>query len=220
VQQHVWQATLSPDAVVFTNHPLNAHVENDLRPNYWSGNGILPRVAQWKETLIAIYRLPTDDWMGWTHAYFPITAFDEFEMRDGWVFGRKGEGYVALWAANGLTLQERGLWAYRELRSPGLHNVWLCQMGRHAEDGTFANFMAATIARKPHASDLAITCQNARGESLTFAWEGPLLVNGVAEPIAGFPHYDNLYCQSDVGSEEMIIQYQGQQMRLDFTLPN
>jgi hypothetical protein len=217
-QQHIWQATLSPDAVVFVNHPLNAHVENDLRPNFWSGNGILPRVAQWKESLIAIYRLPTDDWMGWTHAYFPIAAFDDFEMRDEWAFGRKGDGYVALWAANGLSLQEQGAWAYREIRSPGLHNIWLCQMGRRAEDGSFADFMAARIARKPHFDDLAVNFQTARGESLAFAWEGPLLVNGIVEPITGFRHYDNLYCQSELGAEEMIIQYQDQQMLLNFAL--
>ena len=42
-QQHPWQATLGPDAVVFTNHPGS----NDeiARPNFWAGNGIL-RAAQ------------------------------------------------------------------------------------------------------------------------------------------------------------------------------
>ncbi len=232
VQQHIWQATLSPDAVVFVNHPVCVNDSNDLRPNFWSGNGVLPRVAQWKETLIGLYRLPAVDWMGFTHAYFPVAAFDEFEIQNGWAFGRKGDGYLALTAANGLHLQERGPWAYREIRSPGLHNVWICQMGRRAEDGTFSDFMRANLANAPRfdgvANDLpgesrgeiAVQFQTPRGESLTISWEGQLLVNGSAEEITGFRHYDNPYCQAELPSEEMVIQYQDQQMRLDFALDN
>ena len=218
VQQHIWQATLGPDAVVFANHPVCAHAENDLRPNFWSGNGVLPRVAQWHDTLLGIYNLPAGDWMGWTHAYFPVAAFDEFDLRDGWAFGRKGDGYIALTAANGLRLVERGLWAYREIRSPGLHNVWLCQMGRRADDGTFADFVAAVLAHPPHFADLAVNLTTVRGDHLAFGWEGPLRRNGAEEPISGFPHYDNRYCQTELGAEEMVIQYQDQQMLLDFAL--
>ena len=217
-QQHIWQATLGPDAVVFVNHPVCAQDDNALRPNFWSGNGVLPRVAQWKETLIALHRLPAADWMGWTHAYFPVTAFDEFQMRDGWAFARKGDGYLALTAANGLHLLEQGPWAYREIRSPGLHNIWLCQMGRQAEDGDFSTFTGAILANAPHFDDLAVQLQTPRGEKLAFAWEGPLLVNGNPEPITGFRHYDNAYCQAQLPAEEMIIQFQTQQMRLDFAM--
>ena len=49
-------------------------------------NVILPRVAQWKDVLIAAYQLLKDDWMGFTHAYFPIHAFDEHVLRQGWAF--------------------------------------------------------------------------------------------------------------------------------------
>jgi hypothetical protein len=221
-QQHIWQATLSPDAVVFTNHPVCVHDENDLRPNFWSGNGVLPRVAQYKETLIALYRLPDDDWMGWSHAYFPVALFDDFQMHDGWAFGRKGDGYIALTAANGLNLQERGLWAYREIRSPGLHNIWLCHMGRKAEDGDFSSFINTILANPPRFDELtnrlAVQFQTPRGEHLAFDWQGPLLRNGNPEPITGFPHYDNPYCQADLPSEEMFIRYQDQQMRLNFAL--
>ena len=218
VQQHIWQATLSPDAVVFVNHPVCTATENDLRPNFWSGNGTLPRVAQWQDTLIGIYNLSADDWMGWTHAYFPVAAFDEFEMRAGWAFARKGDGYLALTAANGLRLMERGLWAYRELRSPGPHNIWLCQMGRRADDGPFASFVEAVLAHAPHFDDLSVSLTTVRGDHLAFGWEGPLLLNGSEQPITGFRHYDNRFCQAELGAEEMLIEYQDQQMRLDFSL--
>jgi hypothetical protein len=204
--------------VVFVNHPVTVHEENDLRPSFWSGNGVLPRVAQWKDTLIAVYHLPHDDWMRWTHAYFPIAAFDEFTIQEGWACGRKGDGYIALTAANGLHLIESGLSAYREIRSPGLHNVWLCQMGRRAEDGGFDVFVRNVLAYQPDFGDLSVNLRNIRGETLAFGWEGPLLLNGSAQSTTGFRHYDNPYCQVDLPAEEMIIQYQDQQMRLDFAL--
>lgn len=218
VQQHIWQATLGPDAVVFVNHPVTVHDENDLRPNFWSGNGVLPRVAQWQDTLIGVYNLPDDDWMGWTHAYFPRAAFDEFVLHEGWAFGRKGDGYIALTAANGLDAQDRGPWTDREIRSYGHHNVWLCQMGRCAEDGDFAQFIAAVTASQPNFDDLAVRLTNIRGTELAFAWEGPLRVDSSVQPITGFRHYDSLYCHADLSATEMVIRYQEYTMRLDFAL--
>ncbi len=44
-QQHLWQATLGRGAVCFTTHPAR---HNGPPPNYWSGSGFLPRVAQLK----------------------------------------------------------------------------------------------------------------------------------------------------------------------------
>jgi hypothetical protein len=168
--------------------------------------------------MLSVHSQPSDDWMGRTHDYNPIAAFDEFVMQDGWAFGRKGEGYVALTAANGLLQQLQGLWAYRELRSPGLNNVWICQMGRAADNGTFADFVRSVASRPPRFGELSATIHTQRGEELAFAWESPLTVDGDVQPITGFRHYDNLYCQAELPAEEMVIRYQDQQMRLDFAL--
>ena len=76
-EEHIWQATLGPGATVFVTHPVCSSLDDARRPNFWRGNGVLPRVAQWRDALIALYALPDDDWMGFTHAYFPAYAFDE-----------------------------------------------------------------------------------------------------------------------------------------------
>jgi hypothetical protein len=91
-------------------------------------------------------------------------------------------------------------------------------MGRRAEDGDFGDFMQKVIAHRPNFGDLAVNLRTIRGDMLTFAWEGPLLLNGSEQSITGFRHYDNPYCQAELPAEEMIIQFQDQQMRLDFTL--
>lgn len=224
LQQHVWQATFGPDAVVFASHPPCLSDESSHRPGFWHGNVVLPRVAQWKDVLVAIHKLPADDWLGFTHAYFPAWAFDENLLRQdaggrSWAFARKGEGYLALTAAQGLEFVTHGDSAYRELRSHGRHNAWLCQLGRAALDGDFAAFQDRILALDVSFGDLSVRCATLRGERLAFAWEGPLLRNDVVQPITGFKHYENPYCTADLPASDMEIRHGDQAMRLDFAAP-
>ena len=223
VQQHIWQATMGPDAVVFVTHPPCVSQEGSHRPNFWHGNVVLPRVAQWKDVLVAVHKLPEDDWMGFTHAYFPAYAFDEHALREDanghtWAFARKGEGYLALTAAQGLQFITSGDSAYRELRSYGQHNVWLCHMGRAALDGGFTDFQDRVLALDVAFEGLAVRCATLRGETLAFGWDGPLERNGEEEPITGFKHYENPYCVAELPAAQMEIRYGDQAMRLSFEL--
>lgn len=217
-QQHIWQATLGPDAVVFVTHPPCFSENGAHRPNFWHGNKVLPRVAQWKDVLVAIHHLPEDDWLGFTHAYFPIYTFDDYTLRQGWVFADKGDGYIALTAAKGLELVRRGDNAYRELRSHGHKNIWLCHMGRATQDGSFGDFQEAILAMSVTFDALSVQVSTLRGEILAFGWEGPLQIDGRKQPITGFKHYDSPYCVVDSNSPQMKIQFQEYAMRLHFAL--
>jgi len=215
-QQHIWQATFGPDAVVFVNHPACMSQENSHRPNFWRGNAILPRVAQWKDVLIALHNLPADDWMGFTHAYFPTAHFDEYILREGWAFARKGDGYLALLATAGLRLTTTGDNAYRELRAYGTQQGWFCQLGRAAIDGGFAEFQAKIMALDITFEQFTIHATTLRGESLDFGWEGPLLVNEMEQPLHQFHHYDSPFCVSELGADVMEIRAWQSAMQLDF----
>ncbi|MBN1815384.1 MAG: hypothetical protein JXA14_26365, partial [Anaerolineae bacterium] len=220
-QQHIWQATLGPDAVVFVTHPACCSEEGSHRPNFWHGNVVLPRVAQWKDVLVAVHKLPEDDWMGFTHAYFPAVTFDEYVLREDagshmWAFARKEAGYLAITASQEMELIKSGDSAYRELRSYGQQNVWLCHMGRAARDGSFEEFQEKVLALDVTFEDLSVRCATLRGETLAFGWEGPLLRDGEEEPITGFRHYDNPYCVAELPAEQMVIRYGDQAMRLNF----
>ncbi len=220
-REHIWQATLGPGAVVFTNHPASTGATEAHVPGFWRGNGILPRVAQWKDTLIAVYHLPDDDWMGYTHAYFPVSAFDAYTIREDaqehpWAFAQKGAGYLAITAAQGFTLMTDGSGAYRELRSPGKRNVWLCAMGRAALDGNFEAFQEKVLALPVTFDDLAVNFTTLRDETLSFGWEGPLLRNGQPEPLADFKQYDNPYCSVELNAAQMEIRSANYLMRLRF----
>ena len=186
-------------------------------PNFWHGNVVLPRAAQWKDVLVAIHRLPADDWLGFTHAYFPIYAFDEHEIRDGWACARVGEGYLAITASAGLTLNEDGRCAFRELRSYGQNNVWVVQMGREDVDGDFADFVEKVAGLDITYGEDSVHMTSLRGESIDFGWQGPLLVNEKEQPIDGFLHFDNPYSSTELGAQSMGIQFMDLLMQLDFS---
>jgi hypothetical protein len=223
-QQHIWQATLGPEAVVFVTHPPCTNKENSRRPNFWHGNYTLPRVAQYNDALIAVHELENDDWLGFTHAYFPLYAFDQHDLAHGndgalrWAFGRKGGGYVALCALRGFELVRRGNSAGRELRSQGARNVWLCQMGRAAQDGAFDDFKARVLASAIafDEADLSVTWRTVRGDELRFGWRGEFLRNGEVEPTSGFKHYDNPYCVAELNAPSMDIRLGEDLVRLSF----
>jgi len=215
--QHIWQATLGSQAVVFVNHPTNSNEEDHGLPGYWLGNAVLPRVAQWKDTLIAIYNLPAEDWMGFTHAWFPTYAFDETILQDGWAFARKGDGYLALTASHGLEMVSSGKHALRELRSYGRQSIWLCQMGRAALDGDFASFQAKVQALDVAFDGLNMSCQTLRGDSLAFGWQNPLRLNGVIQPLSGFKQYENQYVNSENHATMIEVRWKDYLLKLDFS---
>ncbi|MCI0555670.1 MAG: hypothetical protein L0287_32390, partial [Anaerolineae bacterium] len=195
-QEHIWQATLGHMATVFVTHPANTS-ENDARqPNYWVGNAALPRVAQWKDALIAVYELPKDDWMGFTHAYFPVYAFDDYVIHQRWAFAHKGNGYLAITALQGFSLIKSGHYAFRELRSYGHNNIWLCHMGRAALDGDFSSFQKKILALDLKYVESSVRFNTLRGDTLSFGWQGPFLRNDHEQPLSGFDHYENPYVAS------------------------
>jgi hypothetical protein len=214
-RERVWQAVLGPEAAVFVTHPARAR--DSVAPGFWRGNRVLPRVAQWRDALIAVHNLPADGWLGFTHAYFPIHAFDEHALQGGWAFARQGEGYLGLTASQGLALVREGHSALRELRSYGSQNIWLCQMGRAALDGDFQSFQERVLRCQVAFAGLSVDWETLRGERLRFGWEGPFLRDGQEQPLSGFRHYENPYCVVDLPAKEMEVRTQSYALRLSLT---
>ena len=215
-REHIWQATLGPDAIVYTNHPANLNVETGESPNLWAGSGVLPRVVQWGDVLVALYHLPPEDWLGFTHAYFPASAFDEYRVGAHWAFARKGKAYLALYAAKGLHWMQGGKTALRELRSYGPENIWICHMGQEMLDGSYATFQEKILAMEMMVGPSHLALTSLRDDRLEVGWEGPLRVNGGVQATAGFKQYESPYCTVDLPAVQMDIVYQGEGVRLKF----
>jgi hypothetical protein len=216
--EHIWQATLGPGATVFVTNPGSSYEGIGMAPGYWVGNASLPRVAQWKNTLIAIYDLPKQDWMGFTHAYFPVKAFDDYHLRDGWAFSRKGDGYLAITASQGIDLVKQGSQAFKELRSSRRKVVWVCHMGREALDGDFKSFQEKILDLPVQFGELSVKLSTLLGDELSFDFSHPFLVNGDEIPLSDYPHFESLYSSTPVNSKQMDIVYGDTVLRLDFSL--
>lgn len=215
-REHIWQAVMGPDAVVFTNHPANCSVETQHGPNLWAGNRVLPRAAQWGDVVLALYRLPADDWMGYTHAYFPAHAFDEYSLEGGWAFARKDQAYLALRSASPMQWITAGKTALRELRSDGLQNAWVCHMGQQVLDGSFSDFRLKVLALDVSLDGSRAALTSLRGERLEFGWDSPLLVDGAAQPFDEGLHYQSPYCTASLPAAQVDIVCGEEGMRLRF----
>jgi hypothetical protein len=215
IQEHLWQATLSPEANIFTTYPGNSQEHGNARPNFWAGSARLPRVAMHDRSVICLYRLEPDVGLGISHAYFPTAMFDEWHIEGAWAFARVGEGYVALWGDGDLVLTAQGRHVAQELRSSGEGAAWICRVGRAADDGSFADFQRALRAHPPSAQGTSVTWATPEGAALAFAWEGALTVDGAAVDWAHMSHYDNAYTHTPVGADVMEIAYEGERLALD-----
>ncbi len=177
-QHHIWQATLDEEAVVFAMHPGNppsAHAGDYLDDDrYWTGSATLPRSVQHRRVAVHCFEpaFPPPDtellsafaYEPATHAYFPTECFDEVVREGRWTFGRRRDGYVALWS------WRRPHWRHHDpartytggltgdfdlVADGGADNVWIVELGDVEASGTFAEFRAAITAAPVEVTDPA-----------------------------------------------------------------
>ena len=215
--------------MVFVTNP-DALVEDDSqRPSYWSSNGRFPRNGQVRNVLVSLYnidRYPSpsifeNNHFAFTHAYFPRWAFDEVVEKPSkaggsWVFGRKGDGYVGLYSHQSATWQTVGPDAGQEWIALGWQNVWICQVGRKADDGSFESFIQAVSSASLSIRGLQVTYHAPGLGQVEFAWNGPLSLDGAAIPLQNYPRWDNPYLRADFNSSKFTIQYGELRLNLDF----
>jgi len=223
-QQLIWRATLAPYAQVFVNNPGRM---SDGRPGYWHGNGRLPRSAQHRNLLICLYDIDRHkgflepNHFAFTHAYFPRWAFDrvkevEADEGGGWVFGEKDDGYVALYSHQPYRWREEGPDAGQEIIALGHQNVWICQMGRKKDDGSFDEFIKSVTNAPLQVDSLDVEFEAPGVGTASFGWDDPLVVDGEEIPLEDYPRWDNPYANVDFDSEQFTISHAGEELHLDF----
>lgn len=236
-QQHPWSATLGGRCVVFTTNP--GSTDYSARPNQLAGNLFLPRAAAHENVVFAVYRIQPDfvDFL-YTHAYFPQQEFDEVSQRDGWVFGRKGDGYIALrslnparWEAPDPLLYQTvygkaGAWEEKaaaskpfSLMAPGHANVWVCELGSRAQNGSFAAFTEAFCADALCGDTFDFTYKSPSQGEMRFGWTRGLTVRGAEIALHGYPRYDNPFCHAAFGARQLEICAGQARTALDYISP-
>ncbi|WP_421119671.1 hypothetical protein ACE2AJ_20295 [Aquihabitans daechungensis] len=184
-QDHIWQATIDPDTLVFTQHPrvpVSRAEDASDNTSHWTGDGGIPRSAQVENVNISLYdpAYEGDGGVGsgaysftyedYTHAWFPTEHFDEVVQQDGWTIGRKGDGYIALWSARPTEWREyaegeftRDLEEDFDLVAPGgPDNAWITEVADASDYDSFEDFVTTITATKPEATGSFLCPDNAR----------------------------------------------------------
>jgi hypothetical protein len=218
-QQHLWQATLGPDAVCFTTHP---GARSARSPGTWTGSACLPRVGQVKNVVIALYRIHRRPALyvanrhRFTHAWLPRDCFDEVTEREGWIFTRKGEGYLALRSRSPVRWQEApGEDRGRELIAEGSEQAWICELGRRSADGPFERF-ADRIAAAPLSFGRRVVYESPSQGRIELGWRGPLRQRGEVVAMRGFPRYDSPYAKAPFPLERIRVECGSEWLELDW----
>ncbi len=226
IQEHIWQATIDHQAMVYTNSP------GGVSPQEFTG-GWKPRATMYKNVGIFQYDRPCLPLLGeavvaylsnkfYTHAYFPQWAFDDVVQEGKWTFGQKGDAYVALYSF------EHTQWMPNEkdpdnpyeLRSTGKKNAYILELGSTEEYASFEAFktaiLAASVQVKQEAMGFDISYDSPSRGLMTVAWEGDMMAGEVKVDLGPFKRFDNEFCTQDFGTKITTITYGGQTLVLNF----
>ena len=147
-QQHMWYGALSPEAVIFANHPGATSEQSDMRPGYWYGNGVMPAVKQVPGKVGAVYRIPESHPIHFTHIYCPRDRFDRVLKAGNWLLLKKDTGYMGLWCSTELTPFDDTIF-HCELRAYGDDMAYLCVCGSTEKWNTLEEFGNWVQSLKP-----------------------------------------------------------------------
>lgn len=140
-----------------------------------------------------------------------------FSKWPGWIFARKEHGYLALRSQHPYRWQDQpGEDCQREVIVEGAENIWICEMGRAALNGSFGNFIeqicqAALVFDRLHVR----YCSPAQGW-LDFGWDGDLLQQGQTVSLQEYPRYDNPYIHAEFNSRQIEVRFGDQHLDLDW----
>lgn len=231
-QQHIWQASMGDRAVVYTNCPGSDEYRD--RPNLFAGNRFMPRTVQHKNVLLCVYRTPTESaHFFFTHLYFPQREFDEVREEGGWIFGKRGGSYIAVYSSVPGKWREPDPDLYKALYAEKWEEefqfakpweylvqkhsmVYVCEMGDEKSNGSFSNFVAsfngALFSGDPYAFSYLSPSQG----KLEFGWREPLRVKDEEISIRDYKRYDNQYCDTAFGEKLYRIRAGGEEVVLNF----
>lgn len=247
-QHHIWQATLGPNAQVFTTHPRTATepgVKWHSNSDDWTSNGALPRSVQHRNVNITMYAplfASSEHLQGgyqdYTHAYFPREHFDEVVSVGNWTIGRLDDTYLALWSwrptrwqrydpaeydTNGLTEP------FELVADGGPNNVWITEVGTAATHGTFEGFVEAVTTSEPavtplgdpavHSTGFDVAWTSPTQGEITVGWDAPLVVAGAEQALRGYPRIDAPWAKVPFDSTGYVIASGEHRLRLDVTEP-
>lgn len=257
-QVHPWQATLSEKALVFTQHPAylpvaegdpiqedwNWQKEDEPGPGYWTGEGSMPRIAQYENLALIIYApqfapkplgLTQFDYRDETHAYFPQAHFDETLQKGNWTCGSKDKAYLALysyrdvsWRVGQPEVYQNGDLPFDLVAAGGPDNAWIAELGDKDQWESLEAFCTAASSAELSVTPLEdqdddgyddgydITYQSPSQGEVSFGWHAPFKVAGEEAPLSWDWRFDNPFVKTTFNDSRYEISNGDDYLLLDF----
>ncbi|MGP9707450.1 hypothetical protein [Brachybacterium sp. AOP24-D1-21] len=199
-QQHVWQATLGPEAQVFSTAP--GSLEDTDRPGWWNGNSLLPAAVQRDDLMVVTYRGLAHQKLAYSHVRWPENALDFSARAGSWWIGSLGQGLVGLWcsaecAEMDLTGPDDGA---IELRTLSPDASWICFTSDVAaqrapdQESALASFATQVQGMAPQQRlDGSIQLRDANGAALLVSWPGQVTIDGELQHPEPHPRLESPY---------------------------
>ncbi|MBI5032923.1 MAG: hypothetical protein HZB51_20575 [Chloroflexi bacterium] len=202
---HTHQITLGNKANIFWSAPHTTGEGSGLRPDYWSGSSVMPRVIQYKNVMSLTFRLNDFTWM--SHAWFPQELFDQVRFAGNWVFVCVKQGYVGIYSQNGIKVGREGQYAGRELQCWAHENTWLVECGREADWKSFDAFVGALSAARITLQGSVITFESPSSGCFVTGWDVVPTIDNVPIQLNRYPLVDSAWAHSKFGSGEIALTY-------------
>lgn len=154
-QQHMWSAALDGETHVFANHPGGSCDSSQMRPGYWFGNGVMPAICQERGMLGAVYVIPEEHPIHFTHVFWPGVKFHKSVHEGQWLFGKKGNGFLALWCSRPMEVHQDQVFDC-EYRSYGDQVAYFCICEGGKDDMTLEAFISRCKALSPSYNETAM----------------------------------------------------------------
>jgi len=228
LQELIWQACIDKNATIFTSSPSGLSASDQQFTSGWKPRATLHKnvgIIQYdRRAQSLILELVLDlllDEPSYTHAYFPRWAFNEWNQKGKWVFGRRNESYVGLYSYNPTEWKSN-----YELRADGKKNAWIVELGSK-NDPQFDSYedfindiLNAKIVINEESMGYNILYDSPSQGKIKVGWDGPMLINSQEIKFDDYDRFENQYCNQTFGTMETIIEYNGQKLILDFINAN
>ena len=147
----------------------------------------------------------------------PVPSVNSNVDTGAWIFGRAGDGYVALYSGQKPEWTTSGDWADREIMAEGKRNVFILQVGSREEFGSYLNFKRRVLASRIHInglhwsySDFQCSYDSPGGKRLELHYDDDQVrYAGLEFSDDDFPRVRNPFSQVAWGQDRYAIQHAG-----------
>lgn len=245
IQQHVWDLSFvsaSPYQSIFTVHPyvgtpdlamffpeeMKFTIDEVARAHTyygsedkWASSSPFEQTFQHKNALIVLYNIPEGEKFGHIDGFFPKDLARREVDGSGWIFCQAGPAFLGYYPLQPYEWREdRDCF---RLRSRHLKNGCVIEVAQQSDYPSFEAFKSQirsnNLLHDTFDRTLSVSYTTSAGDVMTFAYDGPRLLNGHSIDFAEYKLFRGPFLNAQIGSRKLELLHHGKGVMLDMTQP-